>query len=315
MNDFKFEKIAIIGLGLMGSSLALVIKQRDIANLVMGFDISEAVRKRAAELEFCDAIVDDVAEAVEQADLVIMAVPVGVTGEVAASFISHMKKGAILTDVGSVKQAVIEQVSPLLADNDGIHFIASHPIAGSELSGPDAGFATIFDNKWTIITPLADVDTQKLDELKRFWTACGSNIEILDAKHHDKVLAVTSHIPQLISYNMVGTAADVEEITQTEVIKYSAGGFRDFTRLAASDPTMWRDVFLHNKEAVLEMLACFNEDLVMLQRAIRRGDGDILYEFFARTQNMRNELVDAGQEVAGTNFGRDENANKADDAS
>lgn len=305
MNNFKFEKITIIGLGLLGSSLARVIKQRDIATVLAGYDVSKTVRQRAAEIELCDMVADDAASAVKDADLVILAVPVGVYGEVVTTFLSAMKQGAILSDVGSVKAAVIAQIEPLITDDIDVHFIPAHPIAGTEQSGPDAGFATLFDNRWTVITPLEGVDEDKLAALKSFWTQCGSDVEIMEAAHHDKVLAITSHIPHLIAYNIVGTAADVEEVTQSEVIKYSAGGFRDFTRLAASNPTMWRDIFLNNKDAVLEMLGRFNEDLVALQRMIRWGDGDKLYEFFDRTRDIRKALVDAGQEIDSPNFGRD----------
>lgn len=305
MKNFKFETIAIIGLGLLGSSLARVIKQRDIATNLYGFDASSDVRKRAGEITLCDVIYDDAIDAVKNADLVILAVPVGVSGEVAATFLDAMKQGAILSDVGSVKAAVIAQIEPLIKPEMGIHFIPAHPIAGTEQSGPDAGFATLFDKRWTVMTPLAGVDEAKLADLRSFWEACGSDVEIMDAAHHDKVLAITSHIPHLIAYNIVGTAADVEEVTQSEVIKYSAGGFRDFTRLAASNPTMWRDIFLNNKEATLEMLGRFTEDLVALQRIIRWGDGDALYEVFDRTRDIRKALVDAGQETARPNFGRD----------
>ncbi|NRA87325.1 MAG: prephenate/arogenate dehydrogenase family protein [Rhizobiales bacterium] len=303
MTNLKFKKITIIGLGLLGSSLARVIKEREITDHLVGFDVSDAVRDRATEIKLCDDVYDTAAKAVDGADLVILAVPVGVSGEVAASFIENMKQGATLTDVGSVKAAVIKQILPLISD--AIHFIPAHPIAGTEFSGPDAGFATLFDNKWTVITPLEGVDAEKLRQLENFWTECGSNVEIMDAEHHDKVLAITSHIPHLIAYNIVGTAADVEEVTQSEVIKYSAGGFRDFTRLAASNPTMWRDIFLNNKEAVLEMLGRFNEDLAALQRVIRWGDGDELYKFFDRTRDIRKSLIDAGQESPKANFGRD----------
>ena len=305
MKKFEFETICIIGLGLLGSSLTRVIKEREIAANLVGYDVSADVRKRAAEIELCDVIADDAATAVKDADLVILAVPVGVYGEVAATFLGAMKAGAVLSDVGSVKEAVIAQVEPLLVEHSHVHFIPAHPIAGTEQSGPDAGFSTLFDKRWTVITPLEGVDVAKLEALKSFWAACGSDVEIMDAAHHDKVLAITSHIPHLIAYNIVGTAADVEEVTQSEVIKYSAGGFRDFTRLAASNPTMWRDIFLNNKGAVLEMLGRFTEDLVALQRIIRWGDGDALYEVFDRTRDIRKALVDAGQETDKPNFGRD----------
>ncbi len=303
MTDLKLKKITIIGLGLLGSSLARVIKERNIADEVTGFDISEAVRARAEEIGLCDHVEADIVKSVADADLVIMAIPVGVCGAAAKQFINTMKAGAILSDVGSVKAAVMKQIEPILPDH--VHFIAAHPIAGTEQSGPDAGFATLFDGRWTVITPSENVNAEKLKLLEKFWHDCGSDVEIMDAEHHDKVLAITSHIPHLIAYNIVGTAADVEEVTQSEVIKYSAGGFRDFTRLAASNPTMWRDVFLNNKEAVLEMLGRFSEDLTALQRAIRWGDGEALYKSFERTRDIRTALIDAGQETGKPNFGRD----------
>ncbi len=303
MENLKFETITIIGLGLQGSSLARVIKDRKIAKQTIGYDASEIVRKRSHEIGFCNKIENSAVDAVKNADLVILAIPVGVYGAVAKEFLPAMKTGAILSDVGSVKTAVINQIKPLLPED--IEFIPAHPIAGTEYSGPDAGFSSLFDDKWCVITPINGVDPKKLELVKGFWQACGSNVEIMDAAHHDKVLAITSHIPHLIAYNIVGTAADVEEVTQSEVIKYSAGGFRDFTRLAASNPTMWRDVFLNNKDAVLEMLGRFNEDLSALQRAIRWGDGDALYEFFERTRDIRKALIDSDEENDHLNLARD----------
>jgi cyclohexadieny/prephenate dehydrogenase len=222
--------------------------------------------------------------------------------EIAPALTAHLKPGAILTDVGSVKTAVIRDVGPHVPE--GVHFIPGHPIAGTEQSGPEAGFAELFDGRWCILTPPPGTDGEALEALKTFWRRCGSEVEVMDPKHHDLVLAITSHVPHLIAYNIVGTAADLEAVTESEVIKYSAGGFRDFTRIAASDPTMWRDVFLNNREAVLEMLGRFNEDLSALARAIRWGDGDALYNLFARTREIRRGVVEAGQDTAAPNFGR-----------
>ena len=236
------------------------------------------------------------------ADLVILCTPVGTYGEIAKRIAPHLKPGAILSDVGSVKTAVVRDVGPHVPA--GVHFIPAHPIAGTEQSGPDAGFAELFDNRWCILTPPPGADPQAWRSSAAFWRGLGSNVEIMDPKHHDLVLAITSHVPHLIAYNIVGTAADLETVTQSEVIKYSAGGFRDFTRIAASDPTMWRDVFLNNREAVLEMLARFNEDLSVLQRAIRWGDGDALFNLFTHTRAIRRSIIDAGQDTPAPNFGR-----------
>jgi cyclohexadieny/prephenate dehydrogenase len=241
--------------------------------------------------------------AVRDADLVVLATPVGAFGEIAKEIAGDLKRGAILSDVGSVKTAVVRDVGPFVPDY--VHLIPAHPIAGTEQSGPEAGFAELFDGRWCILTPPPGVDAQALETLKTFWQRIGSQVEIMDPKHHDLVLAITSHVPHLIAYNIVGTAADLETVTESEVIKYSAGGFRDFTRIAASDPTMWRDVFLNNREAVLEMLTRFNEDLSLLQRAIRWGDGDMLFNLFTRTRAIRRSIIDAGQDSAEPNFGRE----------
>ncbi len=297
-----FGKVALIGLGLIGSSLSHVMRREGLAGCISGSARSEATLARAAELGLADEFSQDPAEAVRDADLVFLNVPVGAMGAVAERIAPALKKGAILTDVGSVKAAVIRDVSPHVPE--GVHFIPGHPIAGTEQSGPDAGFPELFEDRWCILTPLEDTDPQALDRLSAFWRACGSNVEIMDPKHHDLVLGITSHLPHLIAYNIVATAADLEEVTESEVIKYSAGGFRDFTRLAASDPTMWRDVFLNNREAVLELLGRFSEDLSALQRAIRWGEGEKLFDLFSRARKIRREIIEAGQDTEAPNFGR-----------
>ncbi len=297
-----FGRVALIGLGLIGSSLSHVMRREGLAEHISGSARSRATLKRAAELGLADELSQDPAEAVRDADLVFLNVPVGAMGKVAERIAPALKEGAILTDVGSVKAAVIRDVSPHVPA--GVHFIPGHPIAGTEQSGPDAGFPELFENRWCILTPLEDTDPQALERLSAFWRACGSNVEIMDPKHHDLVLGITSHLPHLIAYNIVATAADLEEVTESEVIKYSAGGFRDFTRLAASDPTMWRDVFLNNREAVLELLGRFSEDLSALQRAIRWGEGEKLFDLFSRARKIRREIIEAGQDTEAPNFGR-----------
>ncbi|WP_373504155.1 prephenate/arogenate dehydrogenase family protein [Aestuariivirga sp.] len=298
----NFERVALIGLGLIGSSLAHAIRQRKIAGHISGYARSEATRRKAAELKLADSIHQSAADAVRDADLVILCSPVGTYGALAQGIAPALKPGAILTDVGSVKAAVVRDVLPHLPQ--GVSFIPGHPIAGTEQSGPESGFAELFINRWCILTPLPDADPSAVEKLVKFWQDCGSNVEIMTPEHHDLVLAITSHLPHLIAYNIVSTAADLEEVTDSEVIKYSAGGFRDFTRIAASDPTMWRDVFLNNKEAVLEMLGRFSEDLSALQRAIRWGDGDMLFNLFSRSREIRRSIIAAGQDTAAPNFGR-----------
>lgn len=297
-----FGRIALIGIGLIGSSLAHVIRREGLAGHVAVSTRSEATLGRARELGLGDSYTTDPAEAVRDADLVIVSVPVGASGAVAAAISGALKPGAIVTDVGSTKRSVIDQMAPHMPQ--GVHFIPGHPIAGTEYSGPDAGFAALFTNRWCILTPLPETDPEALDTLKAFWRACGSDIDQMDPDHHDRVLAVVSHLPQLISYNIVGTASDLETVTESEVIKYSASGFRDFTRLAASDPTMWRDVCLHNKEAILEMLSRFSEDLASMQRAIRWEDGKKLFDLFTRTRAIRKSIIEAGQDVEMPDFGR-----------
>ena len=297
-----FGRIALVGIGLVGSSLARVVRRQGLAGHVAVSTRSAETRARAEELGLGDSYAHDPAEAARDADLVIVSVPVGASGAVAEAVGGALKPGAIVTDVGSTKRSVIDQMAPHMPE--GVHFIPGHPIAGTEYSGPDAGFASLFEDRWCILTPLPGTDPDALERLKAFWRACGSDVDEMDPDHHDRVLAVVSHLPQLISYNIVGTASDLEAVTESEVIKYSASGFRDFTRLAASDPTMWRDVCLHNKEAILEMLARFSEDLASMQRAIRWEDGDKLFDLFARTRAIRTSIIEAGQDVGVPDFGR-----------
>lgn len=302
MTEKMFERIALIGIGLIGSSIARVVRREGLAGEIVISTRSIETLKRAEELGLGDRYEQSAAEAVKNADLVIVSVPVGASGAVAEQIAGTLKPGAILTDVGSTKASVIAQMQPHVPE--GVHFIPGHPIAGTEHSGPDAGFAELFRNRWCILTPLPETDPAALDKLSAFWTACGSNIDVMPPQHHDMVLAIVSHLPHIIAYNIVGTADDLETVTKSEVIKYSASGFRDFTRLAASDPTMWRDVCLHNRDAILEMLARFSEDLASLQRAIRWGDGDKLFDLFTRTRAIRRSIIEAGQDVSAPDFGR-----------
>ena len=299
-----FKKLTLIGIGLIGSSIAHAAKR---ANLVEAISITtrrEETLAEAQSLSLGDQYTLDAAEAVKDADLVIVCVPVGASEAVAKSIALHLSDGAIVSDVGSVKQSVVDQTAPHLPDN--VHFIPGHPIAGTEYSGPSAGFSSLFEDRWCILTPQNNDDKAATAKLTEFWEALGSNVECMDPTHHDLVLATTSHLPHLIAYNIVGTADDLEQVTKSEVIKYSAAGFRDFTRIAASDPTMWRDVCLHNKEALLEMLSRFSEDLSSLQRMIRYGEGDKLFDLFSRTREIRRSIIDAGQDVAEANFGRND---------
>jgi cyclohexadieny/prephenate dehydrogenase len=297
-----FKKIALIGIGLIGSSLAHVVRREKLAGHVAISTRSAATLKRAEELGLGDSYWAGPAEAVRDADLVVISVPVGASGEVAEEIAPALKRGAILTDVGSTKASVIAQMQPHVPA--GVHFIPGHPLAGTEKSGPDSGFADLFENRWCIFTPLPDTDPAALAKLSAFWRRCGANIDTMDPQHHDMTLAIVSHLPHIIAYNIVGTADDLQSVTKSEVIKYSASGFRDFTRLAASDPTMWRDVCLHNKDAILEMLARFSEDLSSLQRAIRWGDGDKLFDLFTRTRAVRRSIIEAGQDIDAPDFGR-----------
>ena len=296
-----FERIAIIGLGLLGGSIGLAVRQYLPGAATTGYDIDPATRDRAAERKLTDELCDTAAEAVRDADLVIFCVPPGAMGEAARESAGAVPKSAVISDVGSCKQSVAAALSEALP---GLAVIPAHPVAGTENSGPDAGFAELFQRRWCIITPPAEADPAQVERLKAFWQALGADVELMDAQHHDLVLAVTSHLPHLIAYTIVGTASDLENVTQSEVIKYSAGGFRDFTRIAASDPVMWRDVFLANKDAVLEMLQRFSEDLTALQRAIRWGDGDTLFELFSRTRAIRRSIIAEGQDDARPDFGR-----------
>lgn len=281
-----YDRVTVIGLGLIASSIFWASKRAGLAKEVVGFARSAETRDTARKIGLCDRVCDSVVDAVRDSDLVILCVPVGAMGEVAAQVAPHLKSGATLSDVGSVKSAVINEVGPHLPEN--VHFIPAHPLAGTEHSGPNSGFAELFDNRWCILVP-QDAAPEATEKLRAFWEGLGSHVDEMDAEHHDLVLAVTSHTPHLIAYTMVGVADDLRRVTDSEVIKYSAAGFRDFTRIAASDPTMWRDVFLNNKEATLEILGRFTEELFALQRAIRTGDGDHLHDYFTRTRAIRRE--------------------------
>jgi cyclohexadieny/prephenate dehydrogenase len=297
-----YERVALIGLGLIASSMAHAMRRNVLAGEIVGTARSAETRATAASLGFCDRIVPTAAEAVKGADLVVLAVPVGAMGAVAEEIGPHLSPGATLTDVGSVKRAVVDAVGPHVPE--GVSFIPGHPLAGTEHSGPASGFAELFENRWCILLPGEGTDPEKVERLAALWRAMGSNVDSMEIDHHDLVLAVTSHAPHLIAYTMVGVADDLRRVTDQEVIKYSAAGFRDFTRIAASDPTMWRDVFLNNKEATLEILGRFTEELFALQRAIRTGDGDLLFDYFTRTRAIRRGIVEAGQDTAAPDFGR-----------
>lgn len=296
-----FRRIAIIGLGLQGGSIGLAVGEYLPGARTTGFDLDPATRRRAAERGLTDRVCDTAAEAVREADLVIFCVPPGVMGAAAREIADAIPADAIVSDVGSCKQSIAQALGDALP---GHLVIPAHPVAGTENSGPDAGFASLFQQRWCIITPAAGTDPEPVARLRTFWEALGARVELMDPQHHDLVLAVTSHLPHLIAYTIVGTASDLEDVTQSEVIKYSAGGFRDFTRIAASDPVMWRDVFLANKDAVLEMLQRFSEDLTALQRAIRVGDGDALFDHFTRTRAIRRSIIEQGQDDARADFGR-----------
>ncbi len=297
-----FQRLALIGFGLIGGSIARAARMRGVVGEIVATARSAKTRARVTELGIVDRVVDTNAEAADGADLAILCVPVGACGSVAQQIAPHLKPGAIVSDVGSVKGAVVRDIAPLLPA--AVHFVPAHPVAGTEHSGPDSGFAELFVNRWCILTPPDGTDTAAVDRLRAFWTAIGARVEIMTPKHHDLVLAITSHLPHLIAYTIVGTADELGEVTSSEVMKFSAGGFRDFTRIAASDPTMWRDVFLTNKDAVLEMLGTFNEDLSKLTRAMRRGDGEALFEHFTRTRAIRRGIVEIGQDSAAPDFGR-----------
>jgi cyclohexadieny/prephenate dehydrogenase len=296
------QRLALIGTGLIGGSIARAARASGAAKTIVATARSAETRKRVTELGFADHVAATNADAVKDADLIIVSVPVGASGTVAAEIGPHLKPGAILSDVGSVKASVVRDMAPFIPKS--VHFIPAHPVAGTENSGPDSGFAELFVNRWCILTPVEGTDPAATEKLAAFWSALGANVETMTADHHDLVLAVTSHLPHLIAYTIVGTADELGDVTQSEVLKFSAGGFRDFTRIAASDPTMWRDVFLHNKDAVLEMLGTFNEDLSKLTRAIRRGDGEALFDHFNRTRAIRRGIVQIGQDSSAPDFGR-----------
>ena len=296
-----FSKLVVVGLGLIGASICRVARQQNLAGTIVGADADPTVQDRALAIDLVDRV-EPAAEAVVGADLVILCTPLGAMKSVAEAIGPHLTPGTIVSDVGGAKVSVVADVGPALPE--GVHFIPGHPVAGTEYSGPDAGFSSLFVNRWVILTPGDAVDPDALERLTAFWTAAGANVEAMSASHHDIVLAITSHVPHLIAYNIVRTAADLETVTQSEVMKFSAGGFRDFTRIAASDPTMWRDVFLNNRDAVLEVLGRFNEDLASLQRMVRDGDGDALFALFTRTRAIRRGIIAQGQETAEPDFGR-----------
>ena len=295
-----YEKVALIGLGLIASSMAHAM--RGHVGQILGHAKSQETRDTALEIGLCDAVFATAAEAVQGADLVVLAVPVGAMGALADEIAPHLKPGCTVTDVGSVKQAVIAAVAPHLPE--GVQFIPGHPMAGTEYSGPRSGFATLFANRWWLLTPGEDVAPQAIETLTALLVAMGAKVNTMTPEHHDQVLAVVSHTPHLIAYTMVGVADHVAQVSNSEVIEYSASGFRDFTRIAASDPTMWRDVFLTNKEAVLDILGRFAEELFVLQRAIRMGDGEHLFDYFTRTRAIRRGIIEAGQDTAAPDFGR-----------
>ena len=297
-----YDRVALIGLGLIASSMSHAMRRHGLAHEITGTARSAETRKIAGEIGLCDRVTATAAEAVEGADLVVLAVPVGAMGAVAEEIGPHLKPGATVTDVGSVKRAVIEAVAPHIPE--GVHLVPGHPLAGTEHSGPRAGFAELFENRWCLLVPPEGTDRDAVERLALLWQSMGSNVDLMDADHHDLVLAVTSHTPHLIAYTMVGVADDLRRVTDSEVVKYSAAGFRDFTRIAASDPTMWRDVFLTNKDATLEILGRFTEELFALQRAIRTGNGDLLHDYFTRTRAIRRGIIEAGQDTAAPDFGR-----------
>ena len=297
-----FERVALIGIGLIGSSISHACRRAGLARSIVGSARTAETVATAARLGIVDAGYASAREAVRGADLVILCVPVGLCGAIAEEIGPALAPGAIVTDVGSVKAAIVRDMAPFIPK--GVHFVPAHPIAGTEQSGPESGFAGLFDGRWCILTPEPHTDAGAVAKLRAFWEALGSNVEVMSPEHHDLVLAITSHLPHLIAFNIVNTAAHLERVTDSEVIKFSAGGFRDFTRIAASDPTMWRDVFLNNKEAVLEMLGRFQDDLTLLQRAIRFGDGQALHKTFTDARTIRRGVIQAGQDTAAPDFGR-----------
>ena len=301
MNN-TFEKVCIVGLGLIGGSIGLAIKRSNISNQITGYARSNSTLERAIELGLVDSVKDNLKDAVNNSDLVILATPLSTFRELVEEMNPFLKKGCIITDTGSAKLTVIEDLKDILPN--GVEFVPGHPIAGTEESGPDAGFAELFDNRWCILTPTEDNSSNAVDLVKDFWESIGSKVEIMDPMHHDKVLAITSHIPHLIAFNIVGTANNLANVTEKEVIKYSAGGFRDFTRIAASDPKMWSDIFTYNSDAVLEMLDLFSNDLAKLKAAVIKKDSDLLFSNFEKTREVRKNIIDAGQEESDVDFGR-----------
>jgi cyclohexadieny/prephenate dehydrogenase len=298
----QFKRLALIGFGLIGGSIARAAKAQGLAGEIVTTARSEKTRARVKELGIVDAVVATNAEAVKGADLIILCIPVGACGAVAQEIAPHLAPGAIISDVGSVKGAIVREMGPHLPDV--VHFVPAHPVAGTEHSGPDSGFAELFINRWCILTPPEGADANATERLRAFWAALGARVEIMTPDHHDLVLAITSHLPHLIAYTIVGTADELQSVTRSEVLKFSAGGFRDFTRIAASDPVMWRDIFLANKDGVLEMLGRFNEDISALTKAIRHGDGEALQDHFSRTRAIRRGIIEAGQDTATADFGR-----------
>ena len=301
MNN-TFEKVCILGLGLIGGSIGLAIKRSNISNQITGYARSNSTLERAIELGLVDSVKDNLKDAVNNSDLVILATPLSTFRELVEEMSPFLKKGCIITDTGSAKLTVIEDLKDILPN--GVEFVPGHPIAGTEESGPDAGFAELFDNRWCILTPTEDNSSNAVDLVKDFWESIGSKVEIMDPMHHDKVLAITSHIPHLIAFNIVGTANNLANVTEKEVVKYSAGGFRDFTRIAASDPKMWSDIFTYNSDAVLEMLDLFSNDLAKLKAAVIKKDSDLLFSNFEKTREVRKNIIDAGQEESDVDFGR-----------
>lgn len=297
-----YPRVALIGLGLIASSMFWAMKRGGLADHVTGYARSEDTRETARRIGLCDAVVDSLAEAVRDADLVVLATPVGVMGRIAEEIAPHLKPGATVIDVGSVKRTVIEEVGPHIPA--GVQFVPCHPMAGTEHSGPESGFASLFDNRWCLVVPVEDADPDAVARVETYWQAMGANTEVMEPEHHDLVCAVVSHVPHLIAYTMVGVADDLRRVSDQEVIKFSAAGFRDFTRIAASDPTMWRDVFLTNKEATIEILGRFTEELMALQRAIRTGDGEQLHAYFTHTRAIRRGILQAGQDTNEPDFGR-----------
>ena len=301
MNN-TFEKVCILGLGLIGGSIGLAIKRSNISNQITGYARSNSTLERAIELGLVDSVKNNLQDAVNNSDLVILATPLSTFRELVEEMSPFLKKGCIITDTGSAKLTVIEDLKDILPN--GVEFVPGHPIAGTEESGPDAGFAELFDNRWCILTPTEDNSSNAVDLVKGFWESIGSKVEIMDPMHHDKVLAITSHIPHLIAFNIVGTANNLANVTEKEVVKYSAGGFRDFTRIAASDPKMWSDIFTYNSDAVLEMLDLFSNDLAKLKAAVIKKDSDLLFSNFEKTREVRKNIIDAGQEESDVDFGR-----------